>query len=260
MEHISELSSMAERSDTLSRWQKGLRSPLTLGLVSCGAIGAFLFTVTYLLEGITRPGYDARTQPISALSLGPGGWVQQVNFIVFGILLVLSAAGWYRLLTPGRATIWFPLIQGMNGLCLIGAGVFSMDPFPGYPPGTTLTSSTVHGTLHSALAWVLITTLALGCFAFAQYVRKLLHWHGWFVYSLITGILILIFWEAFVQGAERAVAGLVPLVGLTERLSAGSHALWICLLVVTLFLKKGASAESLPCAVNLIQPIEDDLM
>lgn len=215
----------------------GALSPLALGLVSCGAIGAFLFTVTYVLEGITRPGYDAGTQPISALSLGPGGWVQQVNFVVFGILLVLSAVGWYRFLAPGRGAIWFPLIQGISGLCLIGAGVFSMDPFPGYPPGSTLALLTVHGTLHSILAWVLILTLELGCFTFAQYAR-LAHWRGWFVYSLITGILILIFWEAFVLGANGTVAGLIPLTGLAERLSAVSHALWMCLLVVTLLFRR----------------------
>jgi hypothetical protein len=246
MEYISEPSSMDKRSDMSSpRWQKGLRSPLALGLVSCGAIGAFLFTVTYVLEGITRPGYDAGIQPISALSLGPGGWVQQVNFVVFGILLVLSAVGWYRFWVPGRAAIWFPLIQGISGLCLIGAGVFSMDPF-GYPPGSTLAASTVHGMLHSILAWVLIVTLELGCFVFAQYARILLHWRGWFVYSLITGILILIFWEAFVLGANGTIAGLVPLTGLTERLSAGSHALWMCLLAVTLFLKRRGVSISIP--------------
>ncbi|HZO75595.1 MAG TPA: hypothetical protein VFB60_25545 [Ktedonobacteraceae bacterium] len=43
MEYISEPSLMVKRPDMSSRWQKGLRSPLTLGLVSCGAIGAFLF-------------------------------------------------------------------------------------------------------------------------------------------------------------------------------------------------------------------------
>jgi cell division protein FtsW (lipid II flippase) len=64
-----------------------------------------------------------------------------------------------------------------------------------------------------------------------------------FVYSLMTGILILIFWEAFVLGANGTMAGLVPLTGLTESLSAGSHALWMCLLAVTLFVKKGASAS-----------------
>jgi hypothetical protein len=73
MERISEPFSTADRLDMPPSWEKGLRSPLTLGLVSCGAIGTFLFTIAYLLEGITRTGYDAWQQPISALSLGPGG-------------------------------------------------------------------------------------------------------------------------------------------------------------------------------------------
>ena len=119
-----------------------------------------------------------------------------------------------------------------------------MDPFPGYPPGATLAPSTVHGTLHSILAWVLILTLAMGCFAFAQYAR-VAHWRGWFVYSLITGMLILIFWGSFVQGASGTVAGLVPLAGLAERLSAGSHDLWICLLVVTLFFRRRRIEETM---------------
>lgn len=237
MEHIAEAPSMADRPDMPASWQKGLRSPLTLELLGCGAIGALLFTVIYVLEGITRAGYDAWHQPISALSLGPGGWVQQANFVVYGVLLVISAAGWYRLLKPVRAGIWFPLLQGVSGLCLIGAGLFSMDPFPGYPPGASLTPSTVHGTLHSLLAWVLILTLAMGCFAFAQYARNA-HWRGWFVYSLLTGMLILIFWGAFVQGASGTVAALVPLAGLTERLSAVSHDLWMCSFVVTLLFRR----------------------
>jgi hypothetical protein len=70
-----------------------------LVLLSCGGIGALPFTGIYRVEGITRPGYDAWQQPISALSLGSGGWVQRVNFVVFGVLLVLSAAGWYRFLS-----------------------------------------------------------------------------------------------------------------------------------------------------------------
>jgi hypothetical protein len=229
IENITELTPIANRPETSSSGLgKGFVSPITLGLVSCGAIGALLFTATYLIAGITRPGYDAWQQPISALSLGPGGWVQQVNFVVFGVLMVLSAVGWYRFLTPGRAAIWFPLLQGISGLCLIGAGLFSMDPFPGYPPGATLALSTVHGTLHSILAWVLILTLALGCFTLAKRFARTPHWRGWAVYSTITGVQILIYWWVFVQGADGSVAGVM------ERLSAGSHALWYCLLVATL--------------------------
>jgi hypothetical protein len=161
--------------------------------MSCGGIGALLFIAAYLIEGVTRPGYGAWQQPISALSLGPGGWVQQANFVVFGILLALSAVGWYRVLTPLRGAIWFPPLQGISGLCLMGAGVFSMDPFPGYPPGAAQPTSTQHGTLHSIFAWALILSLALGRFTVGNVLMRLPRWRGWAVYSYLTGVLIWFF-------------------------------------------------------------------
>lgn len=238
MEHSANSSLIASRSAPAPYGLgNGTLPPLTLGLVSGGGIGALLFTAVYLIEGATRPAYDAWSQPISSLSLGPGGWAQQVNFVVYGVLLVLSAVGWYRFLAPVRGAIWFPLLQGIGGLCLIGAGLFATDPFPGYPPrvrpGGT---STLHGTLHGIFAWALILALAMGCFAFATLVRaaQVSRWRGWFAYSLVTGILILIFWGAFLDGASGQLAGLAPLAGLAERLSAISHDLWLCALTVAL--------------------------
>lgn len=240
MELRSESPSTASQSDLSSAGLgKSLQSSLTFGLMLSGGVGSVLFTATYLLEGITRPGYDVWQQPISALSLGPGGWVEQVNFIVFGVLLVLSAAGWYRFLTPGRAALWFSLLQGIAGLGLIGAGFFSMDPFPGYPPEAAQAPSTAHGTLHTICAFVLITALALGCFTLAVHFARVLHWRGWAMYSGMTGVLMLVLWEAFVGSATGPVAGLV------ERLSAGSHDLWMCLLLVTLFFYRRSQRLSL---------------
>ncbi|MGZ3639891.1 MAG: hypothetical protein ACXVCX_18825, partial [Ktedonobacterales bacterium] len=42
------------------------------------------------------------------------------------------------------------------------------------------------------------------------------------------GVLILVFWGLFVRNATA------PLAGLFERLSAGSHDLWLCLLTAAL--------------------------
>ena len=221
MAHTSEPISTANRSDSSSELWKGLQSPLTFGLVACGGIGALLFTAVYLIEGFTRPGYDAWLQAIAALSLGPGGWVQQVSFVVFGILLLVSAVGWYRILVPGRDAIWFPVLQGISGLCLVGIGVIS-----------------VLAPLHTILAWALIISLAFGCSALGTQLVRVRHFRGWAVYSYITFALILIFWGAFEQGTSGNVAWLIPITGLTERLSAGSHALWICVLVATLFFSR----------------------
>lgn len=235
MKNISKSSSSASNSTSAPYGLgAGVGSPLTLGLVSCGGIGALLFTAVYLIEGATRPGYDAWSQPISSLSLGHGGWAQQVSFVVYGVLLVLAAVGWYRFLAPVRGAIWFPVFQALSGLCLIGAGVFSTDPFPGYPPGVSPEPATLHGTLHGLFAWTLIVALAIGCFAFATLVRaaQAQGKRGWFAYSLVTGILILIFWGLFLDGATEGVAGLIPLAGLAERLSAMCHDVWLCAITI----------------------------
>jgi hypothetical protein len=229
MENVSEPTPLSVGSATspIGPW-KALQSPRTLALVSCGGIGALLFTVTYLIEGFTQPGYNAWQQAISALSLGPGGWVQQVNFIVFGVLLVLASIGWYRLLLPGDNAIWFPLFQGIGGLGLIGVGVVTS------------------GTLHTLLAYALIYALAISCFALAPRFWGDWQWRGWTVYADITGVLIFLFWGLFILAANGNVAGLTPLAGLIERLSAGSHALWLCVLTATLWVqhrrRSGSSA------------------
>ena len=64
--------------------------------------------------------------------------------------------------------------------------------------------------------------------ALARVVRVLADY--WYAHPDLLG--------GFLDGASGTVAGLVPLAGLAERLSAGSHDLWICLLVVTLFFRR----------------------
>ncbi len=232
MAHLSETIPVASQSDTSPvDMGKGLQPSLAFWLMHCGGVGAVLFTAIYFIEGITRPGYDAWQQPISALSLGPGGWVQQANFIVFGVLLVLAAVGWWRFLTPRSGAFLFPLFQTIGGLALIGAGVFSMTPFPGYPPGTTPEASTVQGTLHTIFAYTIIISLAVSCYALAARFWNVAHWRGWAVYSWIAGVVMLVLWGVFTLYPSS------PFAGLVERLAAGSHDLWMCAVLVMLFVQ-----------------------
>ena len=103
-------------------------------LLAAGTAGGLAFTGVYLAEGATRAGYQALAQPISALSLGPGGWVQQLNFIVFGVLVCASAAGWRSVLAPGRGGLAFPVLRVIAGVGLVMDGLFSQDHSGGYPP------------------------------------------------------------------------------------------------------------------------------
>ena len=137
-------------------------------LLAAGTAGGLAFTGAYLAEGATRAGYDALAQPISALSLGPGGWVQQLNFIVFGVLVCLSAAGWRAALAPGRGALAFPALRVIAGVGLVMDGLFAQDPSGGYPPGARAGVPTVHGQLHTLFAMITITALAGGCFVLAR--------------------------------------------------------------------------------------------
>ncbi|WP_231640770.1 DUF998 domain-containing protein [Nocardiopsis sp. NRRL B-16309] len=101
-------------------------------LLWAGAAGAWLFNAVFLLDGLTRPGYHPVRQPVSALALGPRGWVQTADFLVCGLLITAGAVA-----VPGAfGSVPLTLAIAALGLALTASGVFRMDPMRGYPPGT----------------------------------------------------------------------------------------------------------------------------
>ena len=92
-----------------------------------GVAGTVLFPIIYVIEGVTRPGYDAWQQAISALSLGPGGWIQQLNFALCGVSVLWLAYVWRKILAGGVCATWYPIIRGIEGLGLIAIAIFSQD-------------------------------------------------------------------------------------------------------------------------------------
>ena len=52
------------------------------------------FTVGFVVQGLFRHDeYDPIAETVSALEAGPNGWIQQLNFFVFGILMMIFGAG-----------------------------------------------------------------------------------------------------------------------------------------------------------------------
>jgi hypothetical protein len=186
-------------------------------LLAAGTAGGLAFTGVYLAEGATRAGYQALAQPISALSLGPGGWVQQLNFIVFGVLVCLSAAGWRAALAPGRGALAFPVLRVIAGAGLVMDGLFTQDPSGGYPPGARAGVPTVHGQLHTLFAMITITALAGGCFVLAARFAAAPGGRRWAAFAAAAGAATIVSIAAF--GAAGGHGGLA---GLWERAAGGA--------------------------------------
>ncbi len=167
-------------------------------LLAAGLLGSVLFNLTFLLAGVLRPGYDSLRQPISALSLGPGGWVQITNFIVFGLLTCGSAIGWRATLAPGIAARSYPALKILSGLALITAGVFSQDPALGFPHGVPSPASpTTHAQIHNAASVVSLLATIAGLLVLARRFRHEPHWKGWPRYAVLAAALMIGFLAAF---------------------------------------------------------------
>lgn len=179
-------------------------------LLTCGTAGSLLFTTTYLIEGATRLDYNAWQQAVSALSLGPGGWVQQINFVFFGLVTIAMAFVWRQILTGGVGATWYPIMRCLEGLGLMVDGFFSQDP-AGYPRGAALlTSPTSHAIIHQIFAFVCITAMAVGYFVLARrFAQEPGFGRGWAVYSVLTGLLTMLLIAIFgtLTSQHSAIAG-----------------------------------------------------
>jgi hypothetical protein len=205
-------------------------------LIAGGAIGPLLFTIVYLIEGATRPGYDAWRQAASALSLSDQGWMQITNFIVCGLLILGFAVGLRQTLRGGRGATWGPILLAAVGVGLIMAGIFVTDPALGYPPGTP-TGPALHSTFHGIIHWVLGGLVVFGClpascFVFALRFASDTQWKGWAIYSVLTGILMVAFFVAFaIASVQDGPAGLF------ERISLSIGMAWMVFFAIRLLLK-----------------------
>ena len=126
---------------------------------------------------------------VSLLSTGDLGWIQITNFLVTGLLTLACAVGMRRVLHSGRGSTWGPLLIGVYGLGLIGAGIFTADPALGFPPGTPADATAIswHGLMHFVTAAPGFLALIAACFVFARRFATP-NQRGWAVYSVITGV------------------------------------------------------------------------
>jgi hypothetical protein len=188
---------------------------LTQTLLTAGVVAGPMYVVVGAIEAFVRPGFDPTLHDLSLLSNGEWGWVHVTMLVATGLLTMAAAIGMRRVLTQGRGRLWGPLLIGLYGLGLIGAGAFSADPALGFPPGTPADAHTVSGMglLHFVSGGVGFVGLIAGCFVFARRFAALGQ-RAWSTYSLLTGI---VFFAGFIGIAmgSNGPSGLLRVVVLS---------------------------------------------
>jgi len=131
-----------------------------------GVVAPALFVLVFTLEGWLRPGYDPRAMYISALSLGPRGWVQVANFMQLGgLLLVFSRtlpSAFPRQKAVGRGA----LLLAILAILFLVSGPFVMDP-----AGTPQQQMSVHGLIHGLAGGIVFLLMPVTILVFLPAVR-----------------------------------------------------------------------------------------
>lgn len=123
-----------------------------------GVVAGPLLVAVLAGQALWNPRYDAGTDPISSLALGPHGWVQIATFVVVGVLIALFGAA-VRRAGSGVLERLAGVLLLVMGAGLVGVGGFVTDPVAW------------HGTAHN-----LATALAINAGLAATAVLVVVWW------------------------------------------------------------------------------------
>ena len=196
-----------------------------------GVVGPAVFVATFTAEGLLRRGYDPLRMYISALSLGPRGWIQIANFIVLGVLLFVFTRGVAAEFTAGKASRGGLLLLTVLSLLFMVSGPFVMDP-----TGTPLNLATIHGTIHGIAGGIVFLLMPITCIVYLRRFRadrnwQLLHW-----WTLVLGTIeaVAVFFFTIVSKSPVLAPAFENWLGLIQRVALVPFMLWLFVFALAL--------------------------
>ncbi len=210
------------------------RRSVVAALATAGIAGPIVFAVVALVQSLLRPEHSLVADPISALAAGPSGWVQDVNFLVFGSLMIAYAIGLHfgvRLTRWGVVGLAFLLLSGVG---LVWAGLF---------PATDATGA-LHNdrVLHIVAFPTTFLGAGIGLIVMSRRMAGDPRWRSVATYALATGIAVLVLLLAGVILVRAPGAPLHPWWGLFQWVMLAA---WLpCTVVLALRLLRVARLSS----------------
>jgi hypothetical protein len=122
----------------------------------------------------------------SGLALGPLGWLQVLNFVLFGLTLIIFAVGLHRGVRASGRFSWIgPALLVLAGIGMVLAG-FKTDPDISAGPQTW------HGMIHGLALFLFVLSLLPAFFFLWWRLRRGPLWRGYALYTLVTGMLYVV--------------------------------------------------------------------
>ena len=172
--------------------------------------GPVLFLALQLVQELAQPDYSPMSMPISALAVWPLGWLQNLNFFLYALLMFVVAAGLNRAIAAdrgGRLAVVLLSLVGVGAILLCAFPYIRVDGRPVEPP-----AHGVGAILHFAAA-------SFFAMAVSRRMQADPLWAGLWRYALATGAAML---SLFVILAFYAIDPGMPLnsiAGVIQRIT-----------------------------------------
>jgi hypothetical membrane protein len=186
-----------------------------------GILAPVLFTTLVVIESLLRPGYNQISDEISYLGVGPYEIIQNMNFVICGILSIVLAFGLAAALsTRNRKVKSLRSAIILFGIGLILAGV-TLLLASRYPESSSTAIQFYY--LHTFASFVAFLSILVSQFLLWRILKESnsRDWGNFDRLSLTCGILSAAFLAIFILTLVS------NFVGLTERMFAAACLIWI---------------------------------
>jgi hypothetical membrane protein len=160
------------------------RRSVIAALAAASIAGPVIFVVVALVQSLLRPDHSLVRHPISALAAGPSGWVQDVNFLVLGSLMIAYAIGLHLGVRPTRWGVVGLAFLVLSGVGLVWAGLF---------PATDATGASQDDrVLHLVAFPMTFLGAGIGLIVMSRRMAGDPRWGSVATYALASGIAVLV--------------------------------------------------------------------